>query len=146
MSTASITAAIKVRVQAVLGASYSELGYATDVSKNTFKGNDKRFAVLSKGGSEQSGIIGYITYEQDFEVILTDGFINRPLSDSQAQDKAITLQDLVFDIYKDLVKTKCGSNTCITVRELSLSDPQYLEKDNVVAQTATFKVKFRQQL
>ncbi len=146
MSASIFTASIKVRAQAVLGATYSELGYATDISKNTFKGNEKRFAVLPKGGSEQSGAIGYVTFEQDFEVILTDGYINKPLSDSQSQAKAITLQDLAFSIYKDLIQTKCGSVACISVRDLSLGEPQFLDKDNVVIQSATFKVKYRTQL
>lgn len=147
MSVSTLTSSIKTSVASTLGASYTELGYANDLAKNTFKGNDKRYAVIPKGLSEESGVTGYVTLEQDYTVILTDGFINKPLSDSVQQANVIALQDLAIAIYKKLVQTKCGSpNTCLTVRELSLSEPQFLDKENVVVITATLKVKFRNSL
>lgn len=145
-AVSTFISSIKARAAFVLGANYSELGYALDVSKNSFKGNERRYAILAKAASEVPGNIGSVTIEQDFEIILTDGYINTPMSDSQAQAKAIALQDLALSIYKDLVKTKCGSNTCLSVRDCSLSEPQFIEKDNVVAQSMTVKVKYRNQL
>lgn len=145
-ATSTFVSSIKTRVASVLGVSYSELGYALDISKNSFKGNERRYAVLAKAASEVPGTIGSVTMEQDFEIILTDGYINTAMSDSQAQAKAIALQDLALSIYKDLVQTKCGSNTCMSVRDCSLADPQFIEKDNVVAQSMTIKVKYRNQV
>lgn len=147
MSISSLVTSIKTRVSTVLGGTYSELGYALDITKNSLKGNEKRYAVLPKSASEVSSIIGFITLDQEFEVIITDNYINTSMSDSKAQDKAITLQDLALNIYNDLIQTKCGSpNTCITVSNFSLSDSQFLEKDSVVVQSMTFKIKYRNQI
>lgn len=141
MSVSTLTSDIKTRVQTVATA-YSELGYANDITKNTFKGNYKRFAVLPKGSSQSNSVTRYITLEQEFEIILTDGFINKALSDSEQQSRVIALQDLLVSVYKDLVNTRCGSVACINVTNLSIREPQFLE-DNVVVQSATFNVLYR---
>lgn len=147
MSISAFVSSIKTVVSTSLGQAYTELGYANDVAKNTFKGNDKRYAVLPKGANEVSGILGHVTLEQDFEIILTDGYMNTAMSDGQAQAKAIALQDLAIEVYNDLVKTKAGSpSICLSIRELSLSEPQFIEKDHVIVQSMTVKIKYRNQI
>jgi hypothetical protein len=144
MSSATITSAIKGRVAAVL-TTYSELGYATDLKKNSFKGNFSRYGVLPLGSQEVSSVTRYVTLSQQFELILTDGFINTPMSDAQQQSKTIALQDLAFSVYKDLIATKCGAPaTVIQVNSFQSSAPEYLTDDKVVIQKSTFNVTYRQ--
>lgn len=142
-SVANIVAAVKVRVAAV-AATYTELAYAKDLTKNTFKDNHKRFGVIPKSASESQSVTRSLTLDQEFELILTQGFINKPMSDSEEQAKAIELQDLVQSIYLDLVQTKAGvPSTCISVADLSLETPETDEQHKLLIQRATFKIKYR---
>lgn len=146
-SVTDLVAAIKLRAADVLGSGYSEIGFAMDVSKNTFNGNKKRFGVVPGSANEISSITRYSTISQTFELILTDSFINKPLSDSEQQSRASTLQDLAFDVYRNLILTRCGSPvTCINVSEFNLSEPETLDQEKVVVQRARFSVIYRQPL
>jgi len=138
-----IVSAIKTRVQTV-ATGYTELSYAKDLAKNTFKDNHKRFGVLPKGAVETQGIVRHATFDQDFELVLTQGFINKPMSDSEEQSKAIELQDLIQSIYLDLVQTKVGlPSTCIIVADLNIDAPETNDQHKLLVQKASFKIKYR---
>lgn len=142
-AVSTLVSSIKTRI-ATVASGYSELGYAKDVTKNTFSGNMKRYGVLPGSSSETSGINRALTMDQTFEIVLTDGFINKQMSDSEEQSKVITLQDLMKDIYLDLVNTKAGSpSTCMIVSQLQLQNPETIKEQNVVIQRATINVKYR---
>lgn len=146
MSTNAVTiiASTKVRIAAVLGASYSELAYSNDITKNSFKGNFKRYGLLSKEAVEISSVTRYVTLEQTFELILTDSYINQAMSDAQEIAKGPVLQDLAFDIYRDLINTKAGSaSIVVSVNDSEYLAPETLVEDNVVVVRARFKIKFR---
>ncbi len=139
----TIVSAIKSRVQSVLTSNYQELAYANDVAKNTWKGNDKRFAVLPKHASEANSVTGYLTIDQEFQVIITDGFINLSGNDSIQQSKVIAIQEIGLAIYKDLVKTKAGASV-IAVSDLNINETQF--SDNTIIQSLNFKIKYRTQI
>lgn len=139
----TLISTIKTRVAQVLGATYSEIAYALDLSKNSFKGNFKRYGVLAKGSSETSSVNRYVTIDQTFELILTDSFMNTAMSDSLEQAKGPSLHDLAFDIYRDLVNSKAGSPSFVLlVNNLSISEPETMD-GNVVVVKATFNIKYR---
>ncbi len=140
-----ITSSIKTIVQTVLGADYKELNYSIEIPKNSFKGNEKRYSVLPKSFNENSGVIGFINIEQEYELILTDMFINKSMSDKDQRTKTENLQDKIILIYKEIVKQKAGSATCIQVKDLSVSDPEYLDT-SIILLKATFKIKYRTQI
>jgi hypothetical protein len=141
----TITSNIKARVQVTLGSGYSELGYAYDLSKNSFKGSYAKFSLTPQDGLEVSGATSFITIGQTFELTLVDAFINKPLSDSSQQEKVLELQELALTIYKDLIKTKAGTPaSVILVSNFQASTPQFLE--SAVIQKATFQVRFRTQV
>lgn len=144
MTVYGLTSSIKTRMASVLGATYTELGYAYEIEKNTLKGNEKRYACIPLGASEVTSTTRNVTLDQSFQLTLTDGFINRALSDSQAQTKAISLLDLMRDIYIDLVETRCGSDPyCINVSNLQINEPEIDNQNSVVIIRASITVRHR---
>lgn len=146
MSTNAVTiiTSTKVRIASVLGATYSELAYTNDVSKNSFKGNFKRYGLISRDMVEISSVTRYVTMEHTFELILTDSYINQSMTDAQELAKGPILQDLAFDIYRDLMNMKAGSpSIVISVSDLSSIAPETLSEDGVVVVRAQFKIKYR---
>lgn len=142
----SLTASIKGRIAAVLGGSYSELAYVNDLSKNSFKGNFKRYGLLAKSMTEVSSVTKYVTIDQTFELTLVDSFINTAMSDSLEVVKGPALQDLAYDIYRDLISTKAGSpSSVLIVYEFSVDSPNTIE-DKVVVIKAQFNIKYRVQI
>lgn len=142
-AVSTLVSSIKARI-AIVANDYTELGYALDINKNAFKNNYKRYGVLVGAGAEAAGVTRALTMDQTFELILTDGFINKQMSDSEEQSKVIALQDLMKDIYLDLVNTKAGSpSTCMIVSQLQLQTPETIKEQNVVIQRATINVKYR---
>lgn len=139
----SLISSIKTRAQSVLGATYSDLAYAQNIDKNSFNGNFKRFGVLAKSQSETSSVLKYSTIDQTFELILIDSFINTAMSDSQEQAKGPALQDLAFDIYRDLITTRVGANSSVLlVSNFNTTDPETIDGKAVVIR-AQFTIKYR---
>lgn len=146
-NVADITASLKTLTATFLGASFSELAHATIVEKNTFKGGKKRYGVLPKEIDQVVGVTCYLTVDQAFEVILTDSYGGKALADADKQTKTIDLQDLMFDLYADIVKAKAGSpGIVIHIDDLSIAAPEYLEDDHIVKITASMNIKYRTQL
>jgi len=141
MSIANIISNTKTRISAVLGNTYTELAYSNNVSKNSFKGNFKRYGLLAGEVNEISGTNRYSTMEQSFEIILTDSYINTAMSDAMEVSKGPVLQELAYSVYRDLIKTRCGNSSVVIVKEFQCSKPETL--DEAVIIRATFKVVYR---
>lgn len=141
-SVQNIVSALKTTIQGV-ATGYSELAYAKDISKNTFKDSQKKFGVIPKEANETNGTLGFLTFEQSFEIILTNGFINKPMTDSEEQTKSIELQDLAQSIYKQIGNTKAGlPGTVIMVSDLRL-EPSETSDQKIVIQRGTFNIKYK---
>lgn len=139
----TLVSSIKARMASVLGATYSELAYGIDLSRNSFNGNFKRYGLMPSSMTETSSVTRYVTIDQTFDMILCDSFINVSMSDSAEQAKGPALQDLAYDIYRDLVSTKAGSSSIvINVSEFSTAAPETIE-DKAVVLKASFKIKYR---
>lgn len=139
----TIIAAIKVQAASVLGTSYVELAYSNNLDKNSFNGNFKRYGVLPADATEISSITNYVTIDQNFELILIDSFINTAMSDSAESAKGSALQDLAYDVYRNLISTKCGvPNSVIQVHSFTAAKPETIE-DKAVTVRASFSVKYR---
>lgn len=136
---------VRTRMAAVLGVDFSELTNVTEIEKNAFKGANKRYGVVANEISEVLGSTCHLTVDQNFEMVLTNGyFSNVKASDSDKRGKALELQDLMFDIYKDLKTTKSGSPSLVMqTYNLNIQEPEYLEENHVVAIRATLTIKYR---
>ena len=144
---ADITASLKSLVATHLGATYKELAHATVIEKNTFKGGSKRYGVLPTSLDEVDGVLCFATVDQQFNIILTDSYGGKSLSDSDKQTKTIALQELIFSLYKEIKNTKAGSpSIVIHTNDLTLLEPTYLEDDHVIVITGTVTIKYRKQL
>ncbi len=151
MSTdvANIKSGIITRISTVLGSGYSVLGYATDINKNSFKASNNRYAVLANGISqtEDKGLLGSFTVEQNFEVILTNSYAQDRAGDSSKVESGVTLMDQSLLLYKDIVEAKAGTPSIVLlVNNMSMDQAEYLEEDNVVIIRMTFGVTYRKSL
>ena len=148
MSTNAVTiiASTKVRIASVLTSAYVELAYSNNIAKNSFSGNFKRYGLVAGNTTEVDSVTRYSTIDQEFELILIDSFINTAMSDSAETAKGPILQDLAFDIYRDLLATKAGSpSTVIHVLNFSTSKPETIE-DKAVVVRASFTIRYRNQI
>jgi len=143
-----LKAGIETRVAAVLGVEFSPLTNVTELEKNNFTGANKRYGIWAKQASEVAGVLKFLTIDQVFEIVLTDGFATRAnASDADKREKTLNLQDQVCEIYADLKGTKSGSpGTVIDTQDLEVSSPEFLEDDHVVAIRFEVTVKYRKQL
>lgn len=142
-NSVTLVQSVKTRISTVLGGNYSELAYSNDLSKNSFKGNFNRYGLLSKEQDETDSVTQYTTINQRFELILVDSFINTSMNDIQELSKGPVLQDLAYDIYRDLITTKAGSPaTVITVSNFSTSAPETIQ-DKAVVIRAQFTIRYR---
>lgn len=146
MSTivSTLVTAIETQIAAELGASYSELGYVLDVSKNSYRQNDNRYGVLPLESVQVSGVTRFATYEQNFQIVLTKGYGQSKISDSDQRDKAIELYQLAHQVNKRLVTTKAGSpSNVMNVSNLRIDQPEYLTEEKVAVLRATVTLTYR---
>jgi len=143
-TTQDLVNAIKVRVAAVLGGSYSEAPYQIDIERNSDGNQDNVYSVMHLGIIDSTTVTRSVTYDQEFQIQATSVWINAMMSDSEQMTASIALQDNVRDIYEDLVNTQCGlPGTCLIVRGLNMDEPEYDEDSKMVLITMTFVAKYR---
>ena len=145
----TIKAAIKTRVAAVLGGSYSELPHVLDVDKNNFKSNSKGYGVLSGAISQDEtfGVLKSYSVNQSFIIKITDSFNTKPTDDSDRQTTFDDLMDKALNIHKDLINTRAGApNTVIHVTDLELEEPEILEGSNTASLAINVTIKYRKGL
>jgi hypothetical protein len=139
-----IKEAMESEIQAELGVSYKPLAYIEDVQKNSFRTSSDRFGVRALTGNQVSGVTRYFTITQSFEVVLSKGYIESAIDDSEQVEKAYDNRENVLAIYKRLVNNKCGiPSVVMNVFTLTVSEPEYLVEDKVAVQRATMDITYR---
>ena len=137
---------INTRVQAVLGSSYSELGYIIDVTDNPFKGSANKFGVLAGDLNEVetgAGVLGTYTVTQDFIVKVTNKWATSQAGDSSKRSVMISLLEKSLLIYKDLVKTKAGSPSIVlNVLDGMTTENTFHDDDNVCEATINLQILY----
>jgi hypothetical protein len=141
-----IITGIETRLAAVL-TGYSPLRYYYDIEKNDYKGNVDRYGIIPKEIESQSGVIRSVTVNQTFQIILTTGYKNGPMSDSDLQSKVKTLYDKMDDVLHDLFLTKLGVPSIVLLSTLNgYEEPEILEEQKVVALRMDLTVRYRRDL
>ena len=136
--------AVKTEVAAQLGPTYKELAYVEDVAKNSLRTSSDRYGVRALALFETDSVTKYNTYQQNFELIISRGYIQSSVDDTEQVDASYDLRAEVFDIYKRLVNNKGGSPANVmNVNNLTISEPEYLEDDKVVIIRANFDILYR---
>lgn len=131
-------------VSSQLGVNYRELPYLEDISKNNFRGNNDRYGVRALSGIEVPGVTKTVHITQTFEVVLTKGYYESNLDDSEQREKAYDNRENLLDIYRLLVNTRAGlPGTVLNVTNLILAEPEFLVDEKVVVQRATMDITYR---
>ena len=127
-----------------LGASYKQLAYVEDVSKNSFNTSNDRYGVRGLGSIETASVTKYATFLQSFEVVLTKGYIQSTIDDTEQVSKSYELREKAYDIYVNAVKNKIAlPSVVMNVSNFQVSEPEYLEDDKVVIIRCTMDILYR---
>lgn len=140
-----IAEAIESRILAKT--SYRELDYKLDITKNTFKGNKKRYGVIPKAGSTVEGVNKVYTMDHGFEMILTTSYVNASNNDADQIAKTFDLYDKADIIFKDVFLSKAGLPTIIlNIVGIGLAEPEYIGEHHLIVLRSEFTVKYRNSL
>lgn len=127
-----------------LGATYKQLAYLEDVEKNNFRTNNDRYGVRALTANEVPGVTKNVHITQTFEVVLTKGYYESSLDDTEQVEKAYDNRENALDIYKRMVNTHAGlSGTVLNITNLVVEEPEYLLEEKVAVQRATMDITYR---
>jgi len=140
----TITDGILAEMATVLGANYKTLAYLEDIQKNAFTMNNDRYGVRALVAVQTPGVTKYTTLTQSYEIVISKGYIQSKINDSEQVTKSYDIRAQILDIYKQLVNTKAGAPAQVmNVFSLIISEPEYLEVDKVVIVRATMDITHR---
>jgi len=136
--------AIKSEVATSLGASYQELPFVFDVSKNDLRRIKKGYGVLHKSATSADSVTRVYALDHSFQVIFTETN-GRTNSDADAQEALNVLYDKIDEIFKGMVLRKLGLNSIVLlVFEPSIEEPEFLDDNQFLVLRFGFIVKYRQ--
>lgn len=136
--------AMESEIAAELGATYSKLAYVVDVSKNSFRTNNNRYGVRALVASEVPGVTKNVHITQSFEVVLSKGYLESKIDDTELITKSLDNRSNLLGIYKRFVNTKAGlPGTVLNVTNLQVDEPEILDEEKVVVQRATMDITYR---
>ena len=127
-----INDSIETRLAAVLGSDWSELVYKLEVTENGERNSAKRYGARPLPATSAEGVNQKVTLNHLFEIILMDQYKNKD-SDAEQQSVTFTLYDKMDEIIKDLMHTKAGIPSIITlISEPAMDEPEYPLEDVAV--------------
>lgn len=139
-----IVDAMKSEILAELGNSYKELAYVENIEKNSFRTGNDRYGVRALVANQVPGVTRNVTLTQQFEIILTKGYVESSIDDTAQVGKSYDNRENLLDIYKRLVNNRVGlPGTVLNVFDLVMGEPEYLVDDKVVIQRATMNITYR---
>ena len=147
MSITSLIAGIETRTQAVLGSTYSKLGFVEDVTKNSFKGDVKGYGVIAGDIDQTTSTLGALTVTQRFQVKLADRWVPNQAGDASKRTVMYELQEKCLSIYKDLIVTKAGAPSYVlNILEGMSTVTNVLAEDGVIEVVMDFDILYRRTL
>ncbi len=142
-TASTIETGIKAQIVTELGASYVELPFTHDVSKNKFRGGTTGYAVIPGRIDETDGVNGYVTVDQEFGIILTESYVSAQTNDLSQRVAARTLIGRLEDVYERLIRQKAGAAAQVMrVSGLSAAPVEFIDA-NVAVLRATISIKYR---
>lgn len=127
-----------------LGVDYKQLAYVEDIAKNSFNTSNDRYGVRALHAGATPGVTKTVTMLQPFEVVLTKGYIQSSIDDTEQVSKSYELREEAFDIFRNAVNNKIAlSSIVMYVSNLQVSEPEYLEDDKVVIIRFTMDILYR---
>ena len=139
-----IKEALESEIQSELGVSYKPLMYLEDVKKNNFRTSTERFGVRALGAFQVPGVTKFYTFTQSFEIVLSKGYYESAIDDSEQIGKAFDNRENLLAIYKRLINNKGGLPLVVlNIFNMTIEEPEYLLEDKVAVQRATVDITFR---
>jgi hypothetical protein len=123
---------------------YQKSKYSFDLTQNNLRTSKKVYAVRPKAASPTSSAIKAWTLDQEFEIVLSDEFVNKDKSDSATSTALYGLYTDLEEIGKKILITKLGlSNFVLAVQTMDISEPDIDNDNNIVTITSTVVIKFK---
>lgn len=123
---------------------YKRLPYIEQVEKNNFRSNTDRYGIRALASSQIPGVTKFTTYTQSFEVVLTKGYYESNLDDTEQVESSYDLRESLLQLYTRYVNGHCGlPGVVLNVFDLTVSEPEYLVEDKVTVIRATMNITYR---
>jgi len=138
--------ALETCLSTTAGVEYIRLKYLDDVSKNSFnQGKDTRYGVRPGVTPENqaANVLKHITYTQSFVFVLTKGFCQDGVSDTDKYEAFLDLHEIALNFQKKVFNTKAGLPArVLNAINLVIEEPVFLE-DKVAVLTGNIDIIYR---
>ena len=118
------------------------------LEKNNRVTSKKIYAIRPDTGKSTVGTTLSATFDQNFEVILSDIYLDKNDSDLDLSNKILTLHGDVELLYLELYlkRLNLSSAQVLVVQLVDISSPDLDIDNSTVSITATFSIKYRSQI
>lgn len=127
------------------GVEYNELKYLDDLSKNSFTRKTERYGIRPGATPENnpSEVTKSLDYLQTFEFVLTKGYCQDGVSDSDKYEAFLDLHEIALRFHKKVINTKAGlPSRVLNAINLNINDPIFLD-DKVTVLTGSVDIIYR---
>lgn len=127
--------------------SFSQIDYENNVALNSDRGLTKKYGFIVKEGSFVNGrSIGFTTIDQNFELFLTDTFLNKD-DDAPQVNKTNELYDKMHLVLQELQKSPLALPTAgyrvLLISGLSFEAPEYINENGSVILRLNLNYQYR---
>lgn len=134
-----ITDGLKSFIPTIL-TDYTQIDYEYAVEENPTQ-CEKKFGVIPGDTDLATGPTKFANYNQIFQIILADYFVNQD-DDSNQGDVVHQLYEDIHDLLKAIIHQKLGIPTVRNITFLSIAEPEYIEDNTVVVLRTNINVKY----
>lgn len=122
---------------------FQELDHVYEVEKNHAIESKSGWGVIAEDISLVSGETNHNTYDQTFQVLLTDYYVTSVDGDLCKQDAVIALLDKSHCLYDEFVRTKLYlKHIIIIINDMNVSIEELDDHKSVIVRL-TFNIKYR---
>lgn len=136
---------LKNCLASVLGSEYNELKFLDDLSKNSFTRKTERYGVRPGATPENNPteVTKSLDYVQTFQFVLTKGYCQDGVSDSDKYEAFLDLHELALTFNNKVIVTKAGlPSRVLNAINLNLDEPVFLD-DKVAVLTGNIDIIYR---
>lgn len=142
-----LTNALKICLASEAGAEYNELKYldSENLSKNSFTRKNQFYGIRPGATPENnpSEVTRSLDYLQTFEFVLTKGYCQDGVSDSDKFEAFLDLHEIALNFQRKVINTKAGlPSRVLNAINLNIDAPTFLE-DKVTVLTGSIDILYR---
>ena len=144
---AEILEAMDAKVSSLLP-DYKKSKFNYFIDRNNRVTSKKVYAIRPDTGKTTIGTTLSATFDQNFEVVLSDIYLDKNDTDKDLGDKILALHGDLEVLYLELYQRRLDlpSAKVLVVSLVDLSAPELDTDNSTVSLTATFAVKYRSQI